>query len=165
MLGKVKGEYLSNTQDLISKIFKYRNSFMINPNSYDYDLEKETFEILTEIAKNIRSNKAKTYKDSWRKHGWMLSVFPNIARKYDRLLAIFLDLKTFIRIFEEQKINPGEEGVIDTFVDLGNYCFLAASRMMVTHPVQFDAWLNSNGFKTASTSFTPNKENNDGKES
>ena len=115
--------------------------------NYNYDLEMNSINLIFEFAKRIQAQKAKTYQGSWKKRGWQVSIFGNISRKFDRLESIFMDPTKVLDFIINAKENNDEEPVVDTLIDMGVYCFLAASELMLTKPAIFDGWLKRNGLK------------------
>lgn len=109
---------------------------------YDRDLEIQAIDIMCDILKLIHETKSATYKDSWKKRGWIVSIFGNIARKFDRLEKIFLDTNLFLRFVEKPDIKDMEESVTDTIADGGVYHLLALTELLITKPALFDDWLN-----------------------
>lgn len=61
----------------------------------------------------LQAAKARTYGDSWKKHGELLSIYANITRKYDRIEGVLGGGKPL-----------PDEDTIDTIVDLAVYCAL-----------------------------------------
>lgn len=116
-----------------------------DPKIYNYDAEMRAIALIFEFAARVQAQKGKTYLGSWKKRGWVVSVFGNISRKFDRLEGIFLDPQKVIDFVLNPKENALEEPVVDTFIDLGVYCFLAASELMLSKPAMFDSWLHRNG--------------------
>lgn len=103
-----------------------------NSNVWSHDKEVDAFRFIIEVAAYVHSLKSETYRDSWKKRGWQISIFSNISRKFDRLDAIFSDAKKYLVLFENFDINNPSESVADTFIDLGNYCFLAMTEILFT---------------------------------
>ena len=126
----------------IDKLSKEYNSKV-----YNYDVEMNAIKKIFEYAEKIQRLKARTYQGSWKKRGWQVSIFGNIARKFDRLESIFTDNVKFNQFLNEKFETDQEEPLIDTLIDLGVYCFLAASELMLTKPGNFKEWIRRNGLK------------------
>lgn len=73
--------------------------------------EGASFEEILKLLTSLHHKKTLVYKNSWRKHGEVLSIFTNITRKYDRIEAI---------ITERAKATT-DETLLDTLVDLAVY--------------------------------------------
>lgn len=119
-------------------------------NRYNPNNEATLLFIITSLARDLHALKSSTYKNSWKKRGWAVSIFGNISRKFDRLDNIFTDIDNLHK-FVEQQSPDSQEGVLDTFVDLGVYCFLAATEIAVTKPRLFEHWLNTSGLRKITT--------------
>lgn len=68
---------------------------------------------------DLQARKNATYRDSWKRHGEILSIMPNITRKYDRLQA--MNAEGMLRD------NLTDETLLDTVGDFAVYCGLYAS--------------------------------------
>lgn len=97
--------------------------------------------IVTELIKAIHIKKSNTYKNSWKKHGWMGSIFPNIARKFDRIEGIFKDPDLIKKFVTQPNENNTEECILDTFLDSSVYNILAFTEFIRQHPNIFIKWL------------------------
>ncbi len=85
---------------------------------------------LLEYKKTLR------YKDSWRKHGEVLSIFANISRKYDRIEHMLTD----------NIPGTSDEGLVDDWGDLAVYCLKYAGYLGETYgitglPISFETAL------------------------
>ncbi len=70
-----------------------------------------TFSFIFAKLSILHYKKSLVYKDSWKKHGELLGVFGNIARKYDRIEVIMKD-----------KVKPtSDESLLDTVADMAVY--------------------------------------------
>lgn len=74
---------------------------------------------IVKSLKDLQDAKNKVYRDSWKKHGEVLSIFSNITRKFDRMASMidngqYLDKAT-------------GESLFDTVGDFAVYCCLYAS--------------------------------------
>lgn len=134
-------EYIEN---IYKKMHELRKTFKAD--SYDSKIESESLKIIFEYSLMIQKQKSATYKNSWIKRGWG-GVFHNIARKFDRIESFFKDTRRLLKFEEETKPSLHEEPVLDTIIDLMNYCGLAAQHIMVTKPEIFENWLERNGIK------------------
>jgi hypothetical protein len=83
------------------------------------------------VLGTLHAKKSAVYGDSWRKRGELLSIFPNIARKYDRLeIAVESgELDLAARGALDRTVEP----LVDTLADLAIYAakyltFLAESQ-------------------------------------
>ncbi len=121
---------------------RYKNS-----GSWDQQDEVARMLLVCEIVKMVHDGKSKTYGPSWKKRGWVVSIFGNIARKFDRLEKIFTDPSLVLKFVEKPVINSGEESVTDTIADIAVYSLLAMTEQMVTKPEIFDQWLRNSGIK------------------
>jgi thymidylate synthase len=63
-----------------------------------------------ELLAHLHAHKNAGYGDAWRKRGELLSIFTNLARKYDRLVVAL-----------DGKIDAADERILDTAGDLCNY--------------------------------------------
>jgi hypothetical protein len=84
-------------------------------------------EILDTLAR-LHDHKTVGYGDAWRKRGELLSIFTNLARKYDRL-TVALD----------ERVTSGDEALMDTAADLCVYAAKYLTWLAETHPDAFDA--------------------------
>ncbi len=83
--------------------------------------------ILDTLAQ-LHDHKTVGYGDAWRKRGELLSIFTNLARKYDRL-TVALD----------EHITSGDEALLDTAADLCVYAAKYLTWLAETHPGAFQA--------------------------
>lgn len=83
--------------------------------------------ILNALAR-LHDHKTFGYGDAWRKRGELLSIFTNLARKYDRL-TVALD----------ERITSEDEPLLDTAADLCVYSAKYLSWLAETQPVAFEA--------------------------
>lgn len=83
--------------------------------------------ILDTLAR-LHDHKTVGYGDAWRKRGELLSIFTNLARKYDRL-TVALD----------EHITSGDEALLDTTADLCVYAAKYLTWLAETHPGAFEA--------------------------
>lgn len=88
------------------------------------DLRQRAIELL--IA--LHSHKTVGYGDAWRARGELLSIFTNLARKYDRLV-IALD----------EGVRSDDERVVDTAGDLCVYGGKYLTWLAEQHPAAFDS--------------------------
>lgn len=83
--------------------------------------------ILDTLAR-LHDHKTVGYGDAWRKRGELLSIFTNLARKYDRL-TVALD----------ERVTSGDEALLDTAADLCVYAAKYLTWLVETHPNAFEA--------------------------
>jgi hypothetical protein len=83
--------------------------------------------ILDTLAR-LHDHKTVGYGDAWRKRGELLSVFTNLARKYDRL-TVALD----------ERVTSGDEALLDTAADLCVYAAKYLTWLAEIHPDAFEA--------------------------
>lgn len=76
----------------------------------------------------LHGHKTIGYGDAWRKRGEVLSIFANLARKYDRL-AVVLD----------DGVRSADERLVDTVADLCIYSGKYLTWLAEQHPGAFDA--------------------------
>lgn len=88
------------------------------------DLARRAIELL--IA--LHSHKTVGYGNAWRRRGELLSIFTNIARKYDRLVVAL----------DEHLASP-DERLVDTAGDLCVYAGKYLTWLAEQHPEAFDA--------------------------
>jgi hypothetical protein len=119
------------------KILRTKNS---SNSSWSQEDEVSRVNIVCDILKIIHNSKSKTYGPSWKKRGWVVSIFGNIARKFDRLEKIFTDPSLVMKFVEKPDLTTNEESITDTFADSAVYSLLALTEVMVTKPEVFDQW-------------------------
>jgi hypothetical protein len=83
--------------------------------------------ILDTLAR-LHDHKTVGYGDAWRKRGELLSIFTNLARKYDRL-TVALD----------EHVTSGDEALLDTAADLCVYAAKYLTWLAETRPGAFEA--------------------------
>lgn len=88
------------------------------------DLASRTVELLIVL----HAQKTVGYGDAWRKRGELLSIFTNLARKYDRLVVAL-----------EQGTRSGDERLPDTAGDLCVYAAKYLTWLAEQQPGAFDA--------------------------
>ena len=98
---------------------------------------KISFEGVLEHAKTLQKAKNETYKDSWKKDGEFLSVFPNVARKYDRLHNIIL-----AHVNEGKPLPTGDASIAQGVMDLLVYCGLWLTLIEEKRPEEFEQLVN-----------------------
>jgi hypothetical protein len=103
--------------------------------------------IVCEILKMVHDGKSQTYGPSWKKRGWVASIFSNIGRKFDRLETIFTNASMVMKFVEKPDPSNTQEQIVDTFADLAVYGLLATTEIMITKPEMFDQWLKNSGIK------------------
>lgn len=100
---------------------------------YTREEEISLFKMVCTRLSEIHRIKSETYQDSWQKRGEVISVFGNIARKFDRLEQIFKDPVTY------GKAINGElgEALEDTILDLAVYSLLHCVYVLKNRPSAF----------------------------
>lgn len=86
-----------------------------------------------EILKTLHYKKSLSYKDSWKKHGEIASIFANISRKYDRMKTI----KT------ENAQATADESIVDTIADLAVYAAKYLTFLAGKYPHDFEIFLSN----------------------
>lgn len=81
-----------------------------------------------ELLTRLHSHKNAGYGDAWRKRGEVLSIFANLARKYDRLVTFF-----------DQEVRSRDERVLDTAGDLCVYAAKYLTWLAESAPDAFNA--------------------------
>ena len=89
---------------------------------YSREKERELFAQVCKDLDRIHNVKSETYGDSWRKRGELLSVFGNLARKFDRLEQIVKDQEKFSKAINDEFGEAYEDTVIDLAVYAVLYC-------------------------------------------
>ncbi len=84
--------------------------------------------IFYDILEVLRK-KNKLYGDSWKKYGEKFSIFPNIARKFDRLENIILN----------DEGSPRDK--IATVFDLTGYCLLYLELLKAYYPEEYVSFM------------------------
>ncbi len=88
---------------------------------------------LCTVLQSLEYQKTLTYKDSWKKRGELVSIFGNLARKWDRLEDMLLNNSA------PQK----SETKIDTVADLAVYCIKYLGWLAEQDPDGFRRWVQS----------------------
>jgi hypothetical protein len=81
--------------------------------------------ILALLAR-LHAQKTVGYGDAWRKRGELLSIFTNLARKYDRLVVALDD-----------RVSSSDETLLDTTADLSVYAGKYLTWLADCHPDDF----------------------------
>lgn len=84
--------------------------------------------VARDLLTRLHSSKSRGYGDAWRKRGELLSIFTNLARKYDRLVVSF-----------DQDVRSSDESPIDTVADLCIYSAKYLTWLAEREPMAFDA--------------------------
>jgi len=87
--------------------------------------ELETLSI--DLLVKLHSEKSAGYGDAWRKRGELLSIFTNLARKYDRLVVAL-----------DRDVRSKDERMSDTAGDLCVYAGKYLTWLAEMHPQEFD---------------------------
>ncbi|MGH2532371.1 MAG: hypothetical protein ACRDJW_08695 [Thermomicrobiales bacterium] len=95
------------------------------------------------MLETLHAKKDAVYGDAWRKRGETLSIFPNIARKYDRLEIAATQGELFQAA--TGKLSRTVEPLLDTVADLAIYALkyltFLAEQQRTTFPSELDASL------------------------
>ncbi len=100
------------------------------------DQPKILFEQVCALLHTLQHFKGKRYGDAYCKRGEIFSIFPNIARKWDRLEKMMTD-------YTEGKPIPhpeAEETIAETVADLATYSILWMDWIRKNRPAEYDAW-------------------------
>jgi hypothetical protein len=81
-----------------------------------------------DLLARLHAHKNEGYGDAWRKRGELLSIFTNLARKYDRLVVAL-----------DQGVDGPDERNIDTAGDLCVYAAKYLTWLAQRSPEDFDA--------------------------
>lgn len=100
---------------------------------YDREQEKDFFRQVCGQLQHIHDAKSATYRDSWKKRGELVSVFGNVARKFDRINNIASDPETWMKAIS----GDTNEMVEETILDMSVYCILWCVFMMENRPGNF----------------------------
>jgi thymidylate synthase len=84
--------------------------------------------ILLDLLSRLHAHKNAGYGDAWRKRGELLSIFTNLARKYDRLVVSL-----------DQGTRSADERILDTTGDLCVYAGKYLTWLAQRAPDAFDA--------------------------
>src|SRR3954449_10246576 len=84
--------------------------------------------LVVELLIALHSHKTTGYSDAWRKRGELLSIFTNLARKYDRLIVAL-----------DEGVRSRDERLPDTVGDLCVYAGKYLTWLAEQHPEAFDA--------------------------
>jgi len=102
----------------------------------------------------VQHDKEGSYGNSWRKHGEIRSILPNIDRKYDRLSTI---IEAELDGSRPKLLNNRPSGMlniqfdelvgeskIDAVADLANYAILYMGWLKANYPDAFNTWVRKN---------------------
>lgn len=128
---------LNSIHEQIKNIRKYYNE---SNKQYNILSERQLIELTAQLMIMIHNKKSATYGNSWKKRGWVVSIFGNIARKFDRLEKIFTNNDLISKFLDKYDVNSDEESIVDTLMDGGVYHFLAITEAMLDKPEMFDSW-------------------------
>lgn len=81
---------------------------------------------ILELLARLHAQKTVGYGDAWRKRGELLSIFTNLARKYDRLVVALDD-----------RVSSSDEALLDTAADLCVYAGKYLTWIADCHAVDF----------------------------
>lgn len=81
-----------------------------------------------DLLARLHAHKNAGYGDAWRKRGELLSIFTNLARKYDRLVVAL-----------DQGVDAADERALDTAGDLCVYAAKYLTWLAERSPNDFDA--------------------------
>jgi len=99
----------------------------------NYEKECEIFKKVCDDLKEIHAKKSATYGDSWKKRGELVSVFGNVARKFDRLENLASDLQLWSSAQKGETI----ENIEDTVIDLAVYSILWCTFLVEKRPEKY----------------------------
>lgn len=86
------------------------NTKQILETSVEFNTTNSNVDLPFWLLSVLQAEREKTYQDSWCRRGELYSIYPNTARKFDRLLLL---------LEKPEQCHP--ETMIDTVVDLGVY--------------------------------------------
>jgi hypothetical protein len=86
------------------------------------------FQSALRLLARLHRRKTVGYADAWRKRGELISIFPNLARKYDRLVVAL-----------DEQVESGDERLADTAADLCVYAAKYLTWFAETEPATFEA--------------------------
>ncbi len=81
-----------------------------------------------DLLARLHAHKNAGYGDAWRKRGELLSIFTNLARKYDRLVVAL-----------DQDVDAADERTLDTAGDLCVYAAKYLTWLAERSPADFDS--------------------------
>jgi hypothetical protein len=84
--------------------------------------------LVMDLLIRLHAQKNKGYGDAWRRRGELLSIFMNLARKYDRLVVAL-----------DERTRSADERLPDTVGDLCVYSGKYLTWLAEEHPNAFDA--------------------------
>jgi hypothetical protein len=87
-----------------------------------------TFGFLCGILTRLEAVKAKSYRSSWMKNGF-LGIFENIRRKFDR---VEISMTSVV---------PEQHPCIEDLGDMAVYCLKEINRRAVLNPEEFHNWI------------------------
>jgi len=101
---------------------------------YDGVRTTANFRQVSTVLAELQDKKDKVYGGSWQKYGEKSSIFPNLARKFDRLENIIVN-----------EADAGDESMVDTIADLATYALLWMTYIMHNQPEKYEEWCESHG--------------------
>lgn len=96
------------------------------------------FTEVCDLLQTLQLFKGARYGNAYCKRGEVFSIFPNIARKWDRLEKMMTD-------YIEGKALPSpeaEETIAETVADLATYSILWMDWIRKNRPKEYEAWQN-----------------------
>lgn len=90
--------------------------------------EQPDLNAILALLARLHARKTVGYGNAWRKRGELLSIFTNLARKYDRLVVALDD-----------EISSSDEALLDTTADLCVYAGKYLTWLADCHPEEFAA--------------------------
>lgn len=105
----------------------------MGPAGYHGPRTTKNLQLAAEALAKLQEMKDKSYGGSWQKYGEKSSVFPNVARKFDRIANIMVN-----------DVDPGDEPIVDTVADLATYSLLWLTYIMEHRPQQWIEWVADN---------------------
>jgi hypothetical protein len=89
--------------------------------------EPPTLPVILDGLARLHDHKTVGYGNAWRKRGELLSIFTNLARKYDRLVVAL-----------DEGVTSGDEALLDTAADLCVYAAKYLTWLAETHSDDFN---------------------------
>lgn len=108
------------------------------PSKEQSEAKNLAFKEVCDLIYDLQCYKGQTYGDSWCKHGEAISIFGNVARKYDRIENIITD---HIENAKDLPAPNSEESLSETIADLGVYCILWMTWIKENRPEEYKHWM------------------------
>jgi len=94
------------------------------------EVTRYRFPILLRLLDQLQAAKGEHYGSSWCKRGLVVSVYGNLARKWDRVEQVF----SHMGAADAAPPDTGAETLAKTLIDLGVYCVLSTMLLGITAP-------------------------------